>query len=73
MEHIEVQRDIEERDDAELLIKGVCSYDPNAKQLSEIEIREWSKYLRHRGGGFSGSSSPRSLRQYESTHMRVIS
>ena len=30
---------------AELTLRGVCSFDPNAKAISEVELREWSTAL----------------------------
>jgi hypothetical protein len=31
--------------DAALRVEGSCSYDPNLKDVSEIEIKEWSLKL----------------------------
>ena len=77
----ELQRSIIEdetssRDDAEMTLKGSCSYDPITKELSEIEIREWQKNLKTAGGRVWGSASPDRAafdRQYGPGKMRFIS
>jgi hypothetical protein len=38
-----VENGTESHDQAKMTLKGVCSYDPTTKTLSDIEIREWSK------------------------------
>lgn len=76
LERVEVQGETETRSDATLSLKGVCSYDPISKLISEIEIREWTKSLKNSGGGLWSTTSPdRSLieRQYSPGHMRIIS
>ncbi len=42
LDRIVVEDKTEVRDEAAMTLKGVCSYDPTTKTLSEIEIREWS-------------------------------
>jgi hypothetical protein len=62
-------------DEAELSLKGVCSYDPNNNQVSEIEVREWSTHLKGRGQGWRGTYSPDQEaieRQYGPSRMRII-
>jgi PIN domain-containing protein len=39
---LEAQEDDEHKFDANLRVSGSCSYDPNLKELSEIEVKEWS-------------------------------
>jgi hypothetical protein len=76
LKRIESKTDEEERSDATLAVKGVCSYDPNLKQVSDIEIREWRKSLTgYEGRGWSGSgwTDPISLeREYSPSRIRFI-
>jgi hypothetical protein len=76
LERIVVEEETEMREDATLILKGVCSYNPTSKEVSEIEIREWSKSLKFAGGGFWGTKSPDKSameRQYGPGRMRIIS
>jgi hypothetical protein len=75
LERGETRGETRARDDVTMTLKGVCSYDPTLMEVSEIEIREWSQFLKHGAGGFSGhSSGDRSGHwQYLPTHVRVIS
>jgi hypothetical protein len=59
-----------------MTLKGVCSYDPTTRQVSDIEIREWSKDLKSPSGGIWGIASPDRTavdRQYSPGRMRLIS
>jgi hypothetical protein len=70
----EVRGETEDRDEVELALKGVCSYDPSNKQFSEIEVREWSMYLK--GAGAWSTHLPDRIaieRQYGPPRMRIIS
>ncbi len=71
----DVRGDTEDQDKAELSLKGVCSYDPNNGEISEIEVREWSTYLKgHRRGWSTTSPDQVSIeRQYGPSRMRVVS
>jgi hypothetical protein len=76
LKRVEVQHDQEQRSNATLHMGGVCSYDPNLNEVSEIEIREWSMNL---GGsderGWSGTSwtDPKSLeKQFSPSNIRSI-
>ena len=76
LERVELRGETEERSDADLSLTGVCSYDPNLKQVSEIEIRVWSESMKGYGSGFSSTTSPDRVmmeRQYGPRRMRVIS
>ena len=74
LDHVEVSGETESRSDAELSVKGVCSYNPILKQASDIEIREWSKRLKSGRSGFFGKTSPdrATLDQYSPSRMRII-
>jgi hypothetical protein len=50
--------DAEQKEVASMDVRGVCSYDPNTKGVSDIEIREWSKRL---GRGHRSSMSTFSM------------
>jgi PIN domain len=61
---------------ATMVLKGVSSYDPIAKCLSDLEIREWSKSLKTPWGSGWGSTSPDNSmieRQYGPGRIRIIS
>lgn len=76
LERTTVEDQAEAHDQATMTLKGVCSYDPTTKDLSEIEIREWQKKLRFASGGFSGMTSPDKEaidRQFGPGRMRLIS
>ena len=75
LKFVEVRGDAEDRDEAELSLRGVCSYDPNNGRVSEIEVREWSTYLKGRHGGWNTTSPDRVAmeRQYGPSRMRIIS
>jgi hypothetical protein len=63
--------DGEEYRDAKLTLKGVCSYDPNSKEISGVEIREWQKELGPRriiGWADAGYLET----QYSPSRMRLI-
>jgi hypothetical protein len=57
LERTVVEDEAESRDEATMTLKGVCSYDPTSKNISEIEIREWHKSLKSPSGAFWGTSS----------------
>jgi len=66
---------LEERRSARMTLSGACSYDPNTKEVTEIEIKEWSVMGDHDGPGFWGSFSlPEGMREH-SSHLqtRIIS
>ena len=74
LERTIVEDQAEARDQATMTLKGVCSYDPTTNELSEIEIREWSKNLKSSSGG-SATMSPDKMaldRQYGPGRMRLI-
>ncbi len=75
LELADARGETEDRDDAELSLKGVCSYDPSNREISEIEVREWSTHLKGRLGGWSTHSADRTAmeRQYGPSRMRIIS
>jgi hypothetical protein len=76
LKFVEDRGRLEEHDEAELKLKGVCSYDPNDKRISEVEVREWSTSLRGHHGGFSERISPDRTavdRQYGPSRTRIIS
>jgi hypothetical protein len=57
-------------------VGGVCSYDPNLGEVSEIEIREWNMSLDPRDGrGLSGTSwseQENVMREFSPKYVRVI-
>jgi hypothetical protein len=58
-----------------MTLKGVCSYDPTTKNVSEIEIRAWSKNLNWGAGGGGAIASPDKAaieRQYAAGKTRII-
>jgi hypothetical protein len=59
----------------DLELKGVCSYDPNRMEVSDIEMRERVEHYSRPGGGMSRVvlSDPQAHRQYLPEHVRVIS
>ena len=61
--------------EAELTLGGVCSFDPNAKAISEVEVREWSMSLKGNSMGWGRHSPDRAAmeRQYGPSRMRIIS
>jgi hypothetical protein len=70
-----VEDGAEARQEATMTLKGVCSYDPTMKGLSEIEIREWRKSLKSSAGSSWGTMSPyrpAMERQYGPGKMRFI-
>lgn len=71
----EVRGKIEDTDGAELSLKGVCSYDPHSSKVSEIEVREWSTYIKgyNRGWGMTSPDRVAIERQYGPSRMRIIS
>jgi hypothetical protein len=76
LKFVELRGETEDQDGAELSLRGVCSYDPNNGEISEIEVREWSTYLKGRHQGFLGVTSPDRVameRQFGPSRMRVIS
>jgi hypothetical protein len=76
LERTIVEDETEACDQATMTLKGVCSYDPTTKDLSEIEIKEWHKNLKSSSGGFWGTTSPDKEamdRQYGPGRMRLIS
>jgi hypothetical protein len=62
--------------DAVLRIRGVCSYDPNRNEVSDVEVREWSKSLReYERDGYRGTmwSDPKSTaKQFGPQSLRLI-
>ena len=70
-EHINTDR---QRPNIKMRLTGGCSYDPNAKVVSEIEISEWSKSLDSESGGSWGtySSSQSISRQFSEGNIRVL-
>lgn len=74
---IEIVNGEERQLDANLHITGVCSYDPNSGDVSDIEIRQWSKNLDTRDGhSFSGTAwtDPRALEwDFNPARVRYIS
>ena len=72
---IEVRSETEDRDEAELSVKGICSYDPSGSEISEIEVREWSTSIKGYQRGWSTYHPDRAAmeRQYGPSRMRVIS
>jgi PIN domain len=75
LERTTVENETESRDQATMTLKGVCSYDPTTKALSDIEIRESSKSGRSESGGWSTASTDKTTvnRQYDPGRMRLIS
>jgi hypothetical protein len=76
LDRVDVEGDTETRSAATLTLKGVCSYDPTRQEVSEIEVREWSKSLKRSVDGiWGGSASPDRAameRQYGPGRMRII-
>jgi hypothetical protein len=73
LERTTVENETESHDQATMTLKGVCSYDPTTKTLSDIEIRESSK-----SGGSGGwvtvlHDKTTMDRQYGPGRMRLIS
>jgi hypothetical protein len=56
LERITIENETEAHVLATMTLKGVCSYNPTTKELSDIEIREWSISGDKPGGGWSTSS-----------------
>jgi hypothetical protein len=56
LERTTVENEAESHDQATMTLKGVCSYDPTTKTLSDIEIRESSKSGRSESGGWVTAS-----------------
>jgi hypothetical protein len=77
LERTHIDEDAEIHDEAMMMLKGVCSFDPTTKDLSEVEIREWRKELKSASGSTSwGTLSPDKTaleRQYGPGRMRFIS
>jgi hypothetical protein len=75
LERTTVENETESHDQATMTLKGVCSYDPTTKELSDIEIRESSKSGRSKSGGWVTASPDKTTvdRQYGSGRMRPIS
>lgn len=51
LERIVVEGDAKVREEATMTLRGVCSYDPTTKELSEIEVREWKVGGEYPSGG----------------------
>ena len=62
LERTIIEDGTEARDEATMTLKGVCSYDPTTKDLSEIEIREWGRAPAAAEGPNSTPSSTSSAR-----------
>jgi hypothetical protein len=75
LERTTVENETESHDQATMTLKGVCSYDPTTKTLSDIEIRESSKSGRSESGGWVTASPDKTTvdRQYGPGRMRLIS
>jgi hypothetical protein len=75
LERTTVENETESHDQATMTLKGVCSYDPTTKTLSDIEIRESSKSGRSESGGWVTASPDKTTveRQYGLGRMRLIS
>jgi hypothetical protein len=79
LERTTVENETESHDQATMTLKGACSYDPTTKELSDMEIREWSKSGRSSGwetGSGWGTVSPDKTaldRQYGPGRTRLIS
>jgi hypothetical protein len=73
---IQVRDGEERRGDGTLSVGGACSYDPNSGEVTEVEIKEWSKTLGGNGEGFSSSSSHRPgadfYDQYTKENIRIL-
>jgi hypothetical protein len=76
LEQTVVEHNSEGHHQGTMTLKGVCSYDPTTKEVSDIEIREWSKDLKSPSGGIWGMVSPDKTavnRQYSPGRTRIIS
>jgi hypothetical protein len=71
LERTIVENETESHDQATMTIKGVCSFDPTTKKLSDIEVRQWSKSGPSWGRGSLDETALR--RQYDPERMRLIS
>jgi hypothetical protein len=71
LERTIVGNETESHDQATMKLKGVCSYDPTTKKLSDIEVRQWSKS----GPTWTRASLDETAlaRQYDPGRMRPIS
>jgi hypothetical protein len=61
--------------EGELRLGGVCSFDPNAMAISDVEVREWSVSLKGHSMNWGHHSPDREAleRQYGPSRMRIIS
>ena len=56
-DEISYDEDKEYREKVKLVLEGVCSYDPNSRDVSDVEIRSWYEHRSLKSGGSSGRSS----------------
>jgi hypothetical protein len=71
LERTAIENETESYDRATMTLKGVCSYDPTTKKLSDIEIREWSKS--GPSWGIMSADKTALARQYDPARIRRIS
>lgn len=57
-----------------LSVGGTCSYDPKSGEITDVEIRDWSKSLDGTGQGFSGTFHPARdfSEQFTKDNIRII-
>jgi hypothetical protein len=71
LEAIIVEDGTETHEQGTMRLNGGCSYDPIAKEVSEIEVKEWFKSLRNWGAGSADRVALE--RQYDPGRTRPIS